>query len=287
MKVDQLPTDWSYVLRLLVACEKCASVLAAVPEQTKVAIGNRNTDPNSTERNFEVFIRKARFVFDGGTGEPFAGAVAGGDPVEANFLRCAYFHDESLSAPNAQPMPYEEVKRWFAEECEQGDIENVEALEREFRGRLDRLGVKLSSVPQMPPKTEYLAQRESLSRIKRVGDFRNAIINLRHGLCLCDACDLGLKAVIEGAHVHQVFENGDFDPCNGLLFCANHHRMWDRGLFAIDAENGTIVQAKALNNTAHGITRVKIPGSSFNLVDKKKLKHRWDTWVSSGNAMNV
>ena len=111
-------------------------------------------------------------------------------------------------------------------------------------GRLDKLGAKVSGVPQMPPKTDYRAQRENLSRIKRVGDFRNAIIKLRHGLCLCDACNVALKAVIEGAHVHQVFENGDFHPSNGLLFCANHHRMWDRDLsFAIDPENGAIVQA--------------------------------------------
>jgi hypothetical protein len=208
--------------------------------------------------------------------------VAGGDPFEVDFLRRAHFHDESLSAPNGERMRYDEVRQWFAEECEQADADAIEKAELELWAKLDRLGAKLSSVPQMPPKTDYRAERENFSRIKRAGDFRNAIIKMRNGLCRCDACDLALKEVIEGSHVHQVFENGDFHPTNGLLFCANHHRMWNRGLFGIDPIDGAIYPEQGRMITALGITHSKIPNASFGLVDKQKLSHRWTAWTAVG-----
>ena len=50
----------------------------------------------------------------------------------------------------------------------------------------------------------------------------------------CAVCEVALKEILEAAHIVPKSEDGVDDSRNGLILCANHHRMFDSNLFAID-----------------------------------------------------
>ena len=50
----------------------------------------------------------------------------------------------------------------------------------------------------------------------------------------CVVCGLAVKWLLDAAHIRPKLADGSDDPRNGLVLCANHHRAFDAGLFAID-----------------------------------------------------
>jgi len=53
----------------------------------------------------------------------------------------------------------------------------------------------------------------------------------------CCICDLSFEEVLEAGHIIPYSESNSaqrLDICNGLLLCANHHKMFDAGLISID-----------------------------------------------------
>ena len=50
----------------------------------------------------------------------------------------------------------------------------------------------------------------------------------------CVMCGLAVKGLLDAAHIRPKLADGSDDPRNGLVLCANHHRAFDAGLFAID-----------------------------------------------------
>jgi len=56
----------------------------------------------------------------------------------------------------------------------------------------------------------------------------------------CAVCEITYPELLDAAHICPVEENGCDDPRNGLVFCLNHHRAFDRRFFSIDPEALTI-----------------------------------------------
>ena len=52
----------------------------------------------------------------------------------------------------------------------------------------------------------------------------------------CAVCGVALKEVLEAAHIVPKSEGGADDSQNGLILCANHHRMFDSNLFTIGTD---------------------------------------------------
>jgi putative restriction endonuclease len=50
----------------------------------------------------------------------------------------------------------------------------------------------------------------------------------------CAVCGLSMQELLDAAHVCPKTARGIDDPRNGLVLCANHHRAFDAGLFAIE-----------------------------------------------------
>jgi len=50
----------------------------------------------------------------------------------------------------------------------------------------------------------------------------------------CVVCGLSVGDLLDAAHIRPKLEDGSDDPRNGLVLCANHHRAFDAGLFAIN-----------------------------------------------------
>lgn len=68
----------------------------------------------------------------------------------------------------------------------------------------------------------------------RPGQQRFKFRLLQHYGTCCSVCDIDIAALLDGAHLRPKNKNGSDDWRNGLLFCANHHRAFDAGLFAIE-----------------------------------------------------
>jgi hypothetical protein len=81
-------------------------------------------------------------------------------------------------------------------------------------------------------------EREELSRIKRRQDeFRLLLICRDH--CCAITCEKTPDA-LDAAHIVAVADNGPDSLEYGILLRADIHRLWDRGLFEISYQDGTI-----------------------------------------------
>jgi putative restriction endonuclease len=56
----------------------------------------------------------------------------------------------------------------------------------------------------------------------------------------CATCGLAVLDLLDAAHIRSKQSDGSDDPRNGLVLCANHHRAFDAGLYAIDPLSHTI-----------------------------------------------
>ncbi|WP_373997940.1 HNH endonuclease [Bdellovibrio bacteriovorus] len=89
-----------------------------------------------------------------------------------------------------------------------------------------------------PPKYYY-------SLIKTRGShqmlFKNLLFDLYGGRCAF--CGMTFHEALEAAHIIPWSEcslEDRIDPRNGLLLCANHHRLFDSGWFTLDDEHNII-----------------------------------------------
>jgi putative restriction endonuclease len=67
---------------------------------------------------------------------------------------------------------------------------------------------------------------------------------------VCPICDSNL---LEAAHLCPVEDGGSDDPRNGLVFCLNHHRAFDRGLLRINPHDLSVSAPEALATTRSSI----------------------------------
>jgi putative restriction endonuclease len=65
--------------------------------------------------------------------------------------------------------------------------------------------------------------------------FRFQVVK-RYGMG-CAVCEVRYPELLHAAHLCPVEENGADHPLNGLVFCLNHHRAFDEGLFCIEPES--------------------------------------------------
>jgi putative restriction endonuclease len=50
----------------------------------------------------------------------------------------------------------------------------------------------------------------------------------------CAVCGLAVPELLDAAHIRPKLADGSDDPRNGLVLCANHHRAFDAGFFAVE-----------------------------------------------------
>ena len=78
----------------------------------------------------------------------------------------------------------------------------------------------------------------STDRWERDRRFRRVVLNRYRSRCAI--CRCGAESILEAAHIKAVADGGTDDPNNGICLCANHHRMFDKGLIGIDFESLTL-----------------------------------------------
>jgi hypothetical protein len=92
---------------------------------------------------------------------------------------------------------------------------------------------------------------------------------------------LAVAEMLDAAHICPKLAKGSDDPRNGLVLCANHHRAFDAGLFAIDPATLDIhCRPDGPDRLALGIIRTSVAHLS-KPPHAVALSWLWKEWNSS------
>jgi putative restriction endonuclease len=97
--------------------------------------------------------------------------------------------------------------------------------------------VRLRQLPTEPEEPFQLTEKRK--HVKREVKARpgqshfSFYVFQRYG-CRYAVCSLSVPEVLDAAHIVPDRHEGSYDPRNGLVLCAVHHRAFDAGLFAIE-----------------------------------------------------
>jgi putative restriction endonuclease len=94
----------------------------------------------------------------------------------------------------------------------------------------------------------------------------------------CAVCGLAVLDLLDAAHIRSKQSEGSDDPRNGLVLCANHHRAFDAGLYAIDPLSHTI------NYRSNGPSKETLGIAFESICHLNKYPHQdaltwyWEFW---------
>jgi hypothetical protein len=109
-------------------------------------------------------------------------------------------------------------------------------------------------------------------RRRRDSRFKQALLNL--GPKACAISGETCEHVLDAAHIHEVKDLGPCSPDNGILLRTDLHRLYDRDLFSISAENGRVILSDKLKgNYREELRGKKLEPSVLKRV-RAKLKER-------------
>lgn len=118
------------------------------------------------------------------------------------------------------------------------------------------------SVRRTPAKTRPNQWRFRFDVIKRYG----------LACALCEICDYNL---LDAAHLCPVESGGSDDSRNGLVFCLNHHRAFDRGLVRIDPSDLSVSAPGTLGVTRRSLRHLP------NAPHQQALTWAWNRATSA------
>lgn len=116
----------------------------------------------------------------------------------------------------------------------------VETTLDDFALKVSRRSRRQAQVTARPNQTAF---RFNLMKVYGVG---------------CAVCDIGYQELLHAAHICPVEQNGSDHPLNGIVFCLNHHRAFDAGLFRIDPETLEVKVKRRYSARDLGLTRASI-----------------------------
>jgi len=94
----------------------------------------------------------------------------------------------------------------------------------------------------------------------------------------CAVCELTVPGLLDAAHIRPKQAEGSDDPRNGLVLCANHHRAFDAGLFAVNPLTMEICcRPDGPDRAALGITAASVAHLQKQ-PHANALTWRWDRW---------
>lgn len=138
----------------------------------------------------------------------------------------------------------------------------------------------LDQVPThlLPSEPRFALQK---IRGKMQEDFRNILLKI-YG-CTCAVCGLSIEVALEAAHIipySKANEEQRVDPQNGILLCAVHHKLFDRGIIKINehyelyCQNEVVVtEYDQLMLTPFHQKELSLPHEKEYLPNKEYLKN--------------
>lgn len=202
----------------------------------------------------------------------------GRDKAEVESLRAAYETGLVVFVLTMAPNERRTVMRAYVEDL---DADSGLAL-------LTFSGDSTRPVPP-PPEAEFnLTDNEDEAEVvwakrrARPNQSRFAFDVMRRYGRRCAVCDLAVGVAIQAAHLRAKSRRGRDDARNGLPLCANHHLMFDRRLWTLNAYSGIVIHPD-WTPEALGITR-----SSINHLKERPhpdaLGDAWEQWMKEHPA---
>jgi len=151
----------------------------------------------------------------------------------------------SLAAAKVQSSTFKTEENFVAHVLTSKGINAID-LEKDFSAYADNLKRHLSQV----------------SLISRKAAFRRDVAKL-NGM-KCAVCDMDIAEVLDAAHLVAKKTGGSDDPRNGIMFCSNHHRLFDARMFYFDPETSAV-----LSNSDVSIQHMKIKHSNLTHLENR------------------
>ncbi len=137
---------------------------------------------------------------------------------------------------------------------------------------------------ETPPQSEVVPEREGFDLIVKRAQrraltkvrpnqwrFRFDVVK-RYG-SVCAVCPIDDPNLLDAAHLCPVEAGGSDDARNGLVFCLNHHRAFDRGLLRIDPHELTVHASPAVGTARASIRHLA------NLPHPRAMSWAWDRFA--------
>jgi putative restriction endonuclease len=127
------------------------------------------------------------------------------------------------------------------------------------------------------PKATYEATSRPGQAAFRIAVFR------RYG-AQCAVCEMSIIDLLDAAHLVSKSEEGSDDARNGLPLCVLHHRAYDKGLFAINPNNlSLILKPLGPSKSELGVTKNDIChlGASPH---PSALEYAWENWLRKNKS---
>jgi hypothetical protein len=136
-----------------------------------------------------------------------------------------------------------------------------------------------------PPFPTITPKRRKIRPIKdRPNQIRFKFEVLQRYGAACAVCGLEVLDLLEAAHIIPDENDGPDDPRNGLVFCRNHHRAFDRGLFIIEPESLNINSCATYELADH----LQITRTNLNHLKYKPhpfaVRWRWQHYSAQTEA---
>lgn len=152
-------------------------------------------------------------------------------------------------------MPGKGFTAWDRDNINQGKEEvynyNWTSLQNPFRFALkgeseEDLIIKLLEEPEKSKEVYQKVKARGMAQII----FRKALLKAYKSRCAI--CGVSYKFVLQAAHIIPWSKSSSeqkMDVCNGLLLCANHHCLFDKGYIQIDVNYNIIIAPKLKTNS--------------------------------------
>ncbi len=103
----------------------------------------------------------------------------------------------------------------------------------------DRYSPEPKSWEKINERPEVIERRRDIvSRARRDSQFRSKVLEAYGNQCAICRCHI--SEVLEAAHIYDVQFGGNDKIDNGICLCANHHKLYDKGLINIKWEDKSL-----------------------------------------------
>ena len=99
-------------------------------------------------------------------------------------------------------------------------------------------------------ESEKLRIQYTCTKILRDSRFRKRVLDRCNHKCV--VCETTIPCILQAAHIVAVKDDGSNDPKNGVCLCANHHLMFDRGLFNIVNKKINVLDEEIQSDVENG-----------------------------------
>ena len=192
-------------------------------------------------------------------------------------------------------MPGKGFTAWDRYNIDQGKEEvynyNWASLQNPFRFALkgEREADLITTLLEKPEKSKEVYQKVKARGMAQI-IFRKALLKAYKSRCAI--CGVSYKFVLQAAHIIPWSKSSSkqkMDVCNGLLLCANHHSLFDKGHIKIDSDYNLIInpKLKQITNQDKTLTRnfnnqkIRLPKNNLWWPNSKYLASHRETKPTS------